>query len=400
MAELAARSGRRHRRSAPHGSLWQRRPSGTLASSSAIDRRAGRVAMANNDTFTHRLFVVVAVVTATVVVLLILKHIASVLLLGFAAILLAIILDAYVTRMQKLLRMPRIVSLLVGLLVLVGLLGVLIYALGPRLAQQAGQLQQRIPEAIEQLRSLLAEQSWSRGFAQRIPEDPTIDDLLPQGSNILGQIAGVFSTVFGGVASTFLIILLGFYIAWRPSVYVDNLVRLFPARRHERTRQVLDGLGRALRMWLIGQVSAMAVVGVLTAAGLMLIGMPLAIVLALIAALLAFVPLVGPVLAAIPAVLLAFAKDVRLALWVIVVYAVVQFIESNFITPMIQRRAISLPPAVLLLAQAIMGILFGVVGVFLGTPLAVAVIVLVQMLYVEDVLDDEVRPLGVHGKRR
>jgi predicted PurR-regulated permease PerM len=119
----------------------------------------------------------------------------------------------------------------------------------------------------------------------------------------------------------------------------------------------------------------------------------------LIAAVLSFVPIIGPVLSAIPLVLVALAEDPILAVWALLIYLAVQFLESYMITPLIQREAISIPPALLISAQTVMGVLFGLVGIFLATPLAVVVIVAVQMLYVEDVLKEPVQVMGARFRR-
>jgi predicted PurR-regulated permease PerM len=138
----------------------------------------------------------------------------------------------------------------------------------------------------------------------------------------------------------------------------------------------------------------MAVVGVLTAIGLWVAGVPLAFVLGLIAALLSFVPYIGPLAAVIPAALVALAEDPTKVIYVFALYGAVQLLESYLITPLIQERAVSIPPAVLIAAQVIMGVLAGAAGVLMATPLAVVLIVLVQMLYLEDVLGDSVSTLG------
>jgi predicted PurR-regulated permease PerM len=138
----------------------------------------------------------------------------------------------------------------------------------------------------------------------------------------------------------------------------------------------------------------MAVVGFLTAVGLWVAGIPLAFVLGLIAALLSFVPYIGPIASVVPAALVALAESPTKVLYVFIIYGVVQLLESYLITPLIQERAVSIPPAVLISAQVIMGILAGAIGVLMATPLAVVLIVLVQMLYLADVLGDPVSTLG------
>ncbi|HSL16704.1 MAG TPA: AI-2E family transporter [Methylomirabilota bacterium] len=128
------------------------------------------------------------------------------------------------------------------------------------------------------------------------------------------------------------------------------------------------------------------------------LGATLIVVLTVGAAVTAFVPYLGPVLWLIPAALVAWAADPLMVVWVAVIYGAVQFLEGNLITPLIQQRAVSIPPALLLTLQLVMGVFFGALGVLVATPLGVTLIVVVQMLYVEDVLGEEVRLLGMHGE--
>jgi predicted PurR-regulated permease PerM len=159
-------------------------------------------------------------------------------------------------------------------------------------------------------------------------------------------------------------------------------------------------LGRVLRWWLVGRFVSMAIVGAVTATGLWLIGIPSPLALGLIAALLEFVPYIGPIFAAAPALLVALVLGPTELAYVALLYGVVQVLESYFINPLVQERAVSILPAALITAQVIMGVLAGPTGVVLATPLAVSTIVLIQMLYIEDVLGDSVKILGTHSQRR
>jgi predicted PurR-regulated permease PerM len=154
-------------------------------------------------------------------------------------------------------------------------------------------------------------------------------------------------------------------------------------------REVLDAIGHVLQRWLVGQLVLMAIVGTITWIGLALLGVPFALPLALFAGLSEFVPYVGPIVAAIPAVLVGFAEGPHLALWVAGLYIAVQSIESYVLTPLIQQRAVYLPPALLLFSQVVLGVTAGPLGVIVATPLAAAGLVAVNKLYVEDVLGDK-----------
>jgi predicted PurR-regulated permease PerM len=203
-----------------------------------------------------------------------------------------------------------------------------------------------------------------------------------------------FSMVVEGIASIFIVLFIGIYGAISPHFYIDSAIRLFPTDKRERIREVFRATGHALHWWLVGQIAAMVVVGILTGIGLMIIGIPLALALALIAALFSFIPFLGPVISAVPAVLIAFLKSPTSALYVVIVFILVQTVESYFITPQIQQRAVSFPPAFLISMQILMGVLFGPLGVLMATPATVVVVVVVQMLYIEDTLGDSVEIVG------
>ena len=126
-----------------------------------------------------------------------------------------------------------------------------------------------------------------------------------------------------------------------------------------------------------------------TSSGRISIGIPAALTLGLLAGFLDFVPFIGPIVAAIPAIVLALAGDPETALWVVGLYLVVQQIEGNIITPLFQKRAVELPPALLLFSLVAAGLVFGIAGVMFAEPLTVVLYVLVKRLYVRDALDTD-----------
>jgi predicted PurR-regulated permease PerM len=149
---------------------------------------------------------------------------------------------------------------------------------------------------------------------------------------------------------------------------------------------VLHRLADTLWWWLLGRVASMTFIGVVTGIGLWLLDVPLAFVLGLLASLLSFIPNIGPILSAIPAILLAWVAGPEKALWVTGLYVGVQVVESFVLDPFIDRKTVYLPPAFTVFAQLVLALLGGLLGVALATPLAAAMVVLVAMLYVQDVL--------------
>ncbi len=196
-------------------------------------------------------------------------------------------------------------------------------------------------------------------------------------------------STFGAIGNFVIMLIIGLYVALDPATYRRGLVCLLAPSMRAEGEEVLRKATDALQNWLVAQLMAMTVVGVLTWLGLWLIGVPLAPILGLIAALLAFIPNIGPIIAAVPAVLLGFSDGPMTALLVIGVYVAVQALESYAITPLIQRERVALPPALIVSVQLLMGVLFGILGLALATPMAALGKTLVTEVYVRRFLNNE-----------
>jgi predicted PurR-regulated permease PerM len=180
--------------------------------------------------------------------------------------------------------------------------------------------------------------------------------------------------------------LIAIYLAAQPQRYRAGALRLMPAGARARAERLLDIEQNILGRWLAGQLAVMAVVGVLSGVGLWALGIKAALVLGLVGGLLSFVPYVGAILAAVPATLFALAQGPAFAAAVIAMYAAVHFVEGNFITPIIQSEATSLPPVVTLVSVIASGLLLGPQAVFLAAPLALFIGAAIEVLYVEPVI--------------
>lgn len=338
----------------------------------------------------HTLFVVVLVL-GVIVGLHLLRPVAQALLVLFGGVLLGVFLDGVSSWISERTRVPRRAALTVVTVVVIALPLAIGWLIGPRIAEQVIELRASIPEAAESLRAALSRSNWGQRILETYPEilsayraDPTT----------LARLGGLFTSTVGAVASALVILFVGIYVSTAPGIYVGGFVRLFPKPRRRRMRDVLRAIAATLRRWIAGRIASMVVVGILTWIGLAIAGIPLALSLAVIAGLLTFVPYIGPVLGAIPAILVALVDEPAKALWVVAIYTIVQIVENYIVTPLIQHQAVSIPPALLISIQILMAILFGGFGVLLATPLAVVVIVATRMLYVEDVLGDHVEPVG------
>ena len=333
-------------------------------------------------TFSLRTLVVVGITALVATVLLLAWSVSHVLLLIFAGALLAVFLRGVARFLHRHAHLPWSWSLALVIGALLVLLIATAWTYGPSIAQGIDDLVQRVIEAVEALRSRLHAYPWGRKVLEFLAQR---DASMP---NVVPTIMGIFSSALGGITAVLAIFFFGVYISADPDLYARGLVRLVPPRGRDRAREVLAHVERTLRWWLVGRLSSMALVGLLTWAGLLVLQIPLATTLAIVAALLSFVPYIGPIVSAVPAILVALGESPHAALSVLALYIAIQTIESYLITPLIQERAVSIPPALLLGVQLIMGLLFGILGVLIATPFAAAMLVLVNTLYVDDVLEN------------
>jgi predicted PurR-regulated permease PerM len=351
------------------------------------DAEPGRNAMGDGSDgylFVGRVLIVLGLTALFVAAGLLLVFAAEVFLLALAGILLAVFLRGLAGLVGRWAPLDGGWSLAVAVLALAALVGFGGWFLASEVGAQLDELSSSLTASARGFEERLRQHAWG----ERLLAAPSVRQLASGRLDLLGRITGVFSTALGAVADLVVILFVGLYVAADPGLYRHGLLRLLPKDRRGRAGEVLDALGFKLGRWLMGRVFNMTVIGVATAAGLWLLGVPLVLALAFIAFVLDFIPYIGPIASAVPALLVAFSIGPTQALHVGLLYAGVQFAESYLLTPLVQQRAVELPPAVTILAQLLLGLLAGVLGLALATPLTAAAITLVRMLYVEGALGD------------
>lgn len=311
----------------------------------------------------------------------------------FAGILLAVFLAGVSRELNDDILLPRPLALLLTIIGLVGLVVGLWILAGPDISEQINVLAALLPDATERLANQVRRSAQQYEWVQRFV-DPS--QLLPPVSSVIGRVTNVFRGTLNILVNGFIILFIGIYGAAAPAPYVKGVLLLVPPAHRPRAREVIHALGRALRWWLTGRGIMMVIVGILTAVGLHLAGIPSPVALGLVAALCSFVPYLGPIISVLPALLVASVLGMTEIFYVMIVYSAVQLFESYLIAPLVQQQAVHIPPATVITAQFIGGIGAGAVGVLLATPLTIVLIVLIQMLYVEDVLGEDVSLLGEH----
>lgn len=342
--------------------------------------------------FYYRALVFVGIVAAVGLLLVLLWQSTQVILLIFAGLLVAVFLRGIAERISRHTPLSENWALGLLLLLLVGAVALAIWLLMSSLQSQYNEIAQQLPQSIELLRDKLAQYPAGRWLLEQIPDQPLSPD--NQNSNLFGRITGFFSSFFGFVVNVAIILMAGVYFAFSPNLYYEGAINLFPTSRQPRVREVLDTLGFNLRRWIVGRITVMAINGGLTALGLWFLGVPLALPLGLITALFNFIPNIGPFLAAIPAVLIAFTQSPTQALYTAILFFIIQNLEGFVLTPLVQQKAVELPPVLIVAAQLLLGILFGFIGVVLAVPVVAVVFVLVRMLYIEDLLGNKTEVKG------
>jgi len=309
------------------------------------------------------------------------------LLLLFACILFSVLLYKLSQLLARYTGIKRPIALAIVVLLLFAVIGLGGWAMAPQIAEQSNKLAEAVPQSIGKLQEFVKQHPMLQRLASELPAP---EDAMKQMSSMMPNAGLFFTGIFGAIGNVVIIMVVGIYFAASPHLYTSGFVKLIPQPKRPRARQVLQKMGGNLSSWLLGTSVSMLIVGVVTSVGLSLLGVPLALILGIIAGLLDFVPYVGPIMAGVPAVLIAFSISPDMALYVVMLFAGIQVVQGYILQPMIESRAVDLPPALIIAMQLVFGTLFGFAGVALATPLTAALKVLVQMLYVEDMLGDKV----------
>ena len=303
----------------------------------------------------------------------------SVILIAMGAILFAVVLTLVAGPLTRRLKFPRAIALVISGLVIITIIGAAGYLFGTRVAAQLQEVLRLANQAVEDIRGGLQGSGFGKLLLSHV-----------EGSNfsLTNVVTGVFS-----VSSSFLIALVisvfgGIYLAAQVGLYRDGLIQLLPHRLRANGAETLEDISNALRLWVLGQMIGMVLIGLLSTLAAWLIGLPYPFALGLIAGLFEFIPYVGPILGAIPAVLVAATKGLDTVWWTVAAYTLIQQMEGNLIAPLISREMVYIPPLVLILGIVAITTLFGLQAVIFAAPIAVILFVAVKKLYVRDSLGD------------
>jgi predicted PurR-regulated permease PerM len=316
-----------------------------------------------------------AVAIVTLLTLLVVIE-ARVLMVLLAGLLFALALRGVSVAMTKCVHLPYFAALGLTVVAVVATLTLASYGLGAGLLHQAEDLGKQLPDAWNSL---------GRSLHSKPALGPIIDRIWQGAAPSPGH--AELAAGAGGVVEAFgaciVIFFVGIYGAAQPDAYPKVVLRLAPRKQRRLVRATLSRIGADLTRWLAGRAVAMVTVGTLVTAGLLLLRVPLAWALGTLAALLTFVEYLGAFVSAAPAMLVAFARGPTYALWVAVLFTSAHILEGYVLTPLLVRTTVRFPPAYTLAAQAVLGAIYGVIGLTFATPVMIVATVLFRKFYIE-----------------
>jgi predicted PurR-regulated permease PerM len=330
------------------------------------------------DSLERRVFRSSVVVIMTFAAAYVLWKLVDLLLLLFACTLVSLILLTITAALRRRTNLPFGVALALTIFAIVGLLGAAIAFFGATIQGEFAELAERLPAAWASLQERMLTSPIGAAVLAKA------QDLAPSGQAIVNAATTALAAVGGALSGLAIVLVGGLYLAAQPNLYAGGLLRMIPSRARAPAAETLDAISISLRNWLKGQALGMAFVGFGTGLGLWIAGVPAAWAIGLIAGLAEFVPYAGILLAVIPAVVLGFGQGTTTGLWTVAVLVTVQQLQGNLVMPLLQNKMVDLPPAITIFGIIAAGILFGVAGVLLATPLTIVVLVLVRRLYLHE----------------
>lgn len=349
----------------------------------AANAGAGEQQELSDTQFFRRTVLVVSLIIFTGLVLALIWYASDAFLVLFAGILLAVLLRAPTNWLTEHTRLSESASLGMSIIALAGFLALLVYLFAVPLTEQIGQMIETLPRSMALMREWLSRYEWTR------PLQPFISELarFRLDFQLLGRAGWFITSTVSAIGGTVVAVFIGVYLAAQPRLYQRGLMHLLPRKGRPRAYEVMDEIGMVLRRWLVGRLITMTMVGLAAGIGLGLLGVPLAFTLGVLTGLLEFIPYVGPILAAIAPLLIAFNLDPQLAFYVLALYVAIQGAENYLLSPLVEQRTVALPPALVVFSTLLLAALAGPLGVVLASPLTATCIVAVKLLYVEDVVE-------------
>lgn len=326
--------------------------------------------------FKNKIWIAAGIISLIVIVFLLFKTLFNLFLLVLAGVLMCVYFHGCASIIKRKLKLGKTFSLVLSILINVIIIGLFLWFVGARISSQIDELSDTLPETLDHAKSWLNNQPMGSKIL-----DYTNNSL--DSGKASASIKSFFSSTFGIISDFYIVLILGLFFTANPDIYRRGIIHLIPPSGKKKAAKLWDRLNTLLRNWLKGQIFGFFFIAVLSGLGLWALGMPLILTLALVAGLLNFIPNFGPIIALIPAALLALMQGPQTALMVIGLYTFIQIIQSIVTQPLIQKKMVSVPPGLLAFGQVAMGVLAGFWGVLLATPLLAIMMTLINKLYVE-----------------
>lgn len=329
----------------------------------------------DNSGYIKRVWQTVIIVTILVSFILIARVAFNVLLMILAGSLIATYFHGLADLIERHTRWKRWLCMLCSIAGTFVITGTLLWFMGTKIQQQISQLSETLPATIEQMKVRLSQHELGRYIVEKTGDKGSAD--------AFNTARSFFTTSFGVLGDLYIILFLGIFFTTNPTLYKNGILLLVPPAHKGQARHIFERISLSLKGWLKGMMVSMVLVTIMIAAGLSIVGIPVAMVLALLTGLLEIVPTLGSVLAMIPGVLLALTIGTDTAIIVAIIYIVSQTITANIVNPLIQKRMINLPPALTLVSQLVMASVSGAFGVIMAVPILSISVILVDEFYVK-----------------
>lgn len=327
--------------------------------------------------FANKVWITVGITTFAVIIVFIIFRTFNAFLLVLAASLIALFFSAVSGRIKMWTGLKDGVSLALTIALMVVVVGLFFWLVGAEAQNQYKEMQEAVPVIIDNAQSYLNKSDVGQKVSQYISDIENQKKVLPFLQNF-------FKSSFGVFGDLYIVVFLALFISISPFDYINGAVNLVPRRGKVKAKHLFTDIGFNLKKWIKGAIISGLSVFIMSAVGLLILGVDMWLILAISAGLLNVIPNFGPIIAMIPAVLVALLTSPTQALMVAGLYLTVQIIESNLITPNVQKKLLNTPPALLILFQVLMGTLTGGWGIVLAVPMLVIVITMVKHLYLDD----------------
>ena len=326
--------------------------------------------------YVAKVWTAVGITAFTVIMILLIYRTFNVFLLLLAASLIALFFNAVSNKIRKWTGLKDGVSLAVTIMLIFLLAGLFFWLVGAEAQKQFKELQEAVPVMIDNAQVYLNKTTLGQKISRQITDIENQKKVLP-------FIQSFFKSSFGVFGDVYIVIFLAMFLSVSPFDYLNGLVNLVPRRGKTKAKQLFEDIGYNLSKWIKGAIISGFVIFILISIVCLIIGVDMWLILAITAGLLNVIPNFGPIIAMIPAVMVALLTSPTQALLVAGSFILVQAIEGNLITPNIQKKLLSIPPALLISFQVLMGTLTGGWGIVLAVPMLVIVITVVKNLYLD-----------------